>query len=132
MAAESVTVLVDARNVLRSTWPNIPEAEVVERCRSWAERHGRRAVVVFDGRAPGGLVGERELDRRCVLVGTGEESADAWLARAAAGLDERGGRYWLVTSDRALRAEAGRLAEQTVGGGSFARELRSLELPHSR
>ena len=52
-------VLVDARNVLRSRWPNIPEDELVDRARRWAEREDARVHLVFDGRAPGGLVGER-------------------------------------------------------------------------
>jgi hypothetical protein len=101
-------VLVDARNVLRSRWPNVPEAELVERCRAWAEREGARAVLVFDGRAPEGG------------VGTEEESADDWIARAASELDEP---YWLVTSDRELRGRAGGRAERTIGGGAFLREL---------
>jgi len=43
-------VLVDARNVLRSRWPNIPERELVELCAAWAARApGRRVVAVFDG-----------------------------------------------------------------------------------
>ena len=42
-------VLVDARNVLRSRWPNVPESELVERCRSWAEQQDVRALIVFDG-----------------------------------------------------------------------------------
>ncbi|MBI4171266.1 MAG: hypothetical protein HY511_00755 [Actinobacteria bacterium] len=47
---EVVTVLVDARNVLRSRWPNIPERELVELCAAWAARApGRRVVAVFDG-----------------------------------------------------------------------------------
>ena len=115
-----MTVLVDARNVLRSKWPNIPEDELVDLCSAWAARHGYRVVVVFDGRAPGGLVGEREVDAHCAVVGTGAESADSWLERAAGELD----RYWLVTSDRALRDAAGRGAERTIGGGTFARGLR--------
>jgi predicted RNA-binding protein with PIN domain len=82
-------------------------------------------VIVFDGAAPGAVVGERELDRSAVLVGSGHESADDWIARAAAELHARGQAYWLVTSDRALRAAAGPNAERTIGGGSFARELRS-------
>ncbi len=78
-------------------------------------------VVVFDGTAPGGVVGERELDDGCMLAGTGkEESADDWLIRRAAEFKP----YWLVTSDRALRDVAGREAERTIGGGSFARQLR--------
>jgi hypothetical protein len=78
-------------------------------------------VVVFDGTAPGGLVGERELEDRCLLVGAGRgESADDWLIRRAAEFKP----YWLVTSDRELREVAGREAERTVGGGSFAGELR--------
>jgi hypothetical protein len=101
-------VLVDARNVVRSRWPNVPEAELVERCRTWAEEHGVRTLIVFDGPAPDGA------------IGTGKESADDWIARAAAELDEP---YWLVTSDRELRERAGGNAGRTIGGGSFLREL---------
>ena len=93
----------------------------MELCRAWAEEKDVQAVVVFDRDAPGGLVGEEHVDDRCVLVGTGVESADDWLIREAS----RFAPYWLVTSDRALRDQAGRHAERTIGGGSFARELRS-------
>ena len=117
-----VTVLVDARNVLRSTWPNIPEEELVQRCRVWVAERGFTAVLVFDGKAPGDAVGERALDDAVSVVGTGSETADAWLERAAARLD-RGRPFWLVTSDRALRQAAGAGAERIVGGGTFAREL---------
>jgi predicted RNA-binding protein with PIN domain len=64
-------------------------------------------------------VGEQDFGDGCVAVGTGAESADSWLERAAADLHARGERYWLVTSDRALRAAAGRHADRTIGGGSF-------------
>jgi hypothetical protein len=101
-------VLVDARNVLRSRWPNVPEAELVARVRDWAGREGVRALIVFDGRAPDGG------------IGTAGESADDWIARAAAELEEP---FWLVTSDRGLRARAGGGAERTFGGGAFLREL---------
>jgi predicted RNA-binding protein with PIN domain len=123
--APALTVLVDARNVLRSQWPNIPEQELVDLCRSWAEARGVRAVVAFDRKAPGSLVGEEELAPHCVLVGTGAESADDWLARAAAELRAADQPFWLVTSDRELRARAGERAENVVGGGSFADELTS-------
>jgi hypothetical protein len=115
--AETVptTVLVDARNVLRSEWPNIPEHELVDAVRAWARDTGVRAVVVFDGRAP-----ELEPDEHVTVVGTGRESADDWLARAA----DRDAPYWLVTSDRELRERAGGRAQRIVGGGSFARALR--------
>jgi predicted RNA-binding protein with PIN domain len=121
-------VLVDARNVLRSQWPNIPERELVELCREWAEAQGVRVIVVFDGEAPGGLVGEQEVAQQCLLVGTGSESADDWLVRAAAELRASDEPFWLVTSDRALRELAGEGAEKAVGGGSFARELQRGEL----
>ena len=101
-------VLVDARNVLRSRWPNVPEDELVEAVRAWAEREGMDAVIVFDGRAPEGA------------VGTTGESADDWNAREASRLEEP---YWLVTSDRGLRARAGGRAERTIGGGAFLRDL---------
>ena len=119
------TVLVDARNVLRSTWPNLSEQEVVAGSRAWADEQGARAVVVFDGTAPGAIVGVREVDG-CVVVGTGrEESADEWLKRATGRMRRRGQRFWLVTSDRELRTIAGEGAERLFGGGKFASELRS-------
>jgi predicted RNA-binding protein with PIN domain len=116
-----IVALIDARNVLRSRWPNIPEDVLVEGCREWAAREGVTAYVVFDGHAPGGLTGEHELEDGSVVVGTGGESADDWIARRAHELDE----FLLVTSDRELRRRA--RATRTIGGGSFARELTSLE-----
>ena len=101
-------VLVDARNVLRSRWPNVPEAELVETVQDWASREGHEVVIVFDGSAPEGA------------VGTQGETADDWIAREAARIQEP---FWLVTSDRELRERAGTLAERTVGGGAFLREL---------
>ena len=118
-------VLVDARNVLRSQWPNIPAERLVELCRAWAAAEGVRAVIVFDGRAPGDLAGERELEDGSTLVGTGHESADDWLIREAAARAAQGTPFWLVTSDRALRSAAGTRAERVIGGGSFARELQA-------
>jgi hypothetical protein len=115
----TITVLVDARNVLRSKWPNIPERKLVTLCCAWATDEGHRAVIVFDGKAPGGLVGEHDTGSGCVVIGTGPESADDWLAREAAYYEP----YWLVTSDRELRARAGARAQKLLGGGSFARTL---------
>jgi predicted RNA-binding protein with PIN domain len=113
-------LLVDAENVRRSLWPNMPKRELVERTRAWAAARGLRAVLVFD--APGD---ERELEDGTLVVGAGGESADDWIAREAERLRAAGHPFHLVTSDRALRAEAGRGAERVVGGGSFARELQS-------
>lgn len=114
-------MLIDARNVLRSQWPNVPEQELVDRSRAWAERHEHRVVLVFDGEAPGGVVGAEQLDERTTLVGSGAESADDWLIREA----PRSPGAWLVTSDRALREAAGSKAERLIGGGAFLRELDS-------
>ena len=111
------TVLIDARNVLRSRWPNVPERELVDHARAWAERHGHRVVLVFDGKAPGEIVGTEQLDDRTTLVGSGAESADEWLIRET----PRHADAWLVTSDRALREAAG--AKRVTGGGSFLEEL---------
>lgn len=116
-------MLVDAENVRRSRWPNLSGEELVQLCRTWAAATGVHAVVVFDRRTPSGATGELELDERCVVAGSGRESADAWLERRAAQLHEQGRPYWLVTSDRALRSAAGGHAERTVGGGAFLREL---------
>jgi hypothetical protein len=100
-------VYVDARNVLRSQWPNVPEEELVRRAKAWAGRHGHEIVLVFDGEAPAGA------------VGSGAESADDWLIREV----PRHPGAWLVTSDRALRDAAGSSAGRIIGGGGFLREL---------
>ena len=81
-------------------WPNIARDELEQLVDSWAVREGVDARVVFET----------------------EETADDRIAREAAELD---GPYWLVTSDRGLRERAGRGADRVIGGGSFARELRS-------
>jgi predicted RNA-binding protein with PIN domain len=119
----AVIVLVDARNVLRSRWPNVPEDELVERTGRWARAQGVRAVLAFDGLGPGGVVGERDAGDDAVIVGTGAESADDWIVRRAAELALRGKRYWLVSSDRAVRHAAGEAAERVVGGGAFVAEI---------
>ena len=113
-------LLVDANNVLRSLWPNMPADELVERTRTWASGEGLCPVLVFDG-----SVRRQELEDGTLVVGAGSESADDWIAREAERLRTEGHPFQLVTSDRALRAEAGRGAERVLGGGSFARRLRS-------
>jgi hypothetical protein len=109
-----IKVLIDARNVQRSIWPNLSDSELVELAKRWADEHGREPVIVFDGRAPE------------EAIGTGPESADDWLAREAARLAAAGASFWLVTSDRELRERAGPSADKVVGGGTFVRELTSL------
>ncbi|HKD34667.1 MAG TPA: hypothetical protein VKB73_14585 [Gaiellaceae bacterium] len=100
-------VFVDGRNVQRSQWPNLSDEELVDRVRAWAGRHGHEAVIVFDGEAPAGA------------IGSGRESADDWLIRE---VPKHPG-AWLVTSDRALRDEAGKEAGRLIGGGALLAQL---------
>jgi hypothetical protein len=116
--------VVDARNALRSRWPNLREDWFLERVSRWASRESVRALVVFDGRAPGGLVGEADLDGRTTLVGAGG-SADDWIAERIPELAAHD-RVWLVSSDRGLRARVAPHVVRTIGGGSFAGELEAL------
>ena len=109
-------VLVDAPNVRRSLWPNLSPERLVELLAKWAEAEGAEAIAVFDGPAPESVAGVE-------VVGTGAESADDWIARRAADLEEP---FVLVTSDRELRERAGANADRIVGGGAFARELATL------
>lgn len=111
-----MVTLVDARNVLRSVWPNIPEPRLVELVAAWAREEGAEPVLVFDGRAPEPAEGVE-------VVGSGADSADEWIVRRAAELAAGGIAYALVTSDRELRAVAGRDATRTIGGGAFAHRL---------
>jgi hypothetical protein len=105
-------VLVDARNVLRSRWPNLAEDQVVRGTEAWAREEDVDAVVVFDGRAP-------DVESGLRVVGSAGESADDWIAREAERLASGAEPYWLVTSDRELRERAGGEAERVIGGGAF-------------
>jgi predicted RNA-binding protein with PIN domain len=97
------TVLVDAENVRRSLWPNIPKNELVELVDAWADAHGHHVEVVWEG----------------------AETADDRIAGKVAELD---GPVWVVTSDRELRERVAPHVERIVGGGTFARELRSEDV----
>ncbi len=94
------TVLVDAENVRRSLWPNIPKDELVDLAQAWGDVRGHEVLVVWEG----------------------SESADDQIAHLVAELDRP---VWVVTSDRELRERIAPHAERVIGGGSFARELRS-------
>ena len=115
-------MLVDARNVLRSRWPNLDPDWFLERTRAWAEREGVRALLVFDGRAPAW-----EDDERLTAAGTGAGSADDLIADEAARLAGEGRPVWLASSDRGLRARLPPDVERTIGGGTFAGMLERLD-----
>ena len=93
------TVLVDAENVRRSLWPNMPGEELIERSAAWGEEDGHDVQVVWEG----------------------SESGDDQIARLVKELEPP---IWVVTSDRGLRERVRDHAERIIGGGSFARELR--------
>src|SRR5262249_4190031 len=97
--ARMTVVLVDAENTRRSRWPNVSGRELVELCGAWAESEDVDVVVVFDCDAPDAPVGPR-----LSVAGTEGESADDWIARRTAELRAEGRSFWLVTSDRELRA----------------------------
>ena len=93
------TVVVDAENVRRSLWPNMPGEELEERSAAWGEREGHEVRIVWEG----------------------SESGDDQIARF---VKELGPPVWVVTSDRGLRERVRDHTEGIIGGGSFARELR--------
>jgi predicted RNA-binding protein with PIN domain len=93
------TVLVDAENVRRSLWPNMPGDELEQRTEAWAKQEGHDVRVVWEG----------------------NESGDDQIVRLVTELEPP---VWVVTSDRELRERVRNHAERIIGGGSFARELR--------
>jgi hypothetical protein len=92
------TVVVDAENVRRSTWPNIPADELETLAANWATLHGHDVRVIWET----------------------DESADDTIARQVPALERP---IWVVTSDRELRERVREHVDRIVGGGSFAREL---------
>jgi hypothetical protein len=120
------TLVVDARNVMRSRWPNLTEDRVIDLTRAWANREGvGAALIVFDGTTTRFGGGVSTLDARTRVVGT-RGSADDWIAEQAEHLASEGGRVWLVSSDRGLRQRVAPFVERTIGGGSFAGKLLAL------
>jgi hypothetical protein len=93
------TVLVDAENVRRSLWPNMPGDELEQRSEAWGKQEGHDVRVVWEG----------------------AESGDDQIARLVNEIDPP---VWVITSDRDLRDRVGDRAERIIGGGSFARDLR--------
>jgi hypothetical protein len=120
------TLVVDARNVMRSRWPNLSEGRVIDLTRAWAEREGFSALIVFDGNPSGFATGVSELDERSRVVGAGG-SADDWIADRAELLARNGARVWLVSSDRGLRQRVEPFVDRCLGGGSFAAQLLDLD-----
>lgn len=118
-----VIALIDAENVRRSRWPNLPTDELLSRSLDWAEREGVRAWLICDSRNPCGEVGEQDLGAGHKAVGTGRETADDWIIRQAGDFRAQKQPYWLITSDRLLRELAGGEATRILGGGSFLRKL---------
>jgi predicted RNA-binding protein with PIN domain len=94
------TVLVDAENVRRSLWPNMPGDELGQRSEAWGKQEGHDVRIVWEA----------------------SESADDQIARLVKELEPP---VWVVTSDRGLRDRVCDDAERMIGGGSFARELRT-------
>lgn len=113
-------VLVDARNVVRSRWPNLEPDRFHDLVVRWAAAEGVRAVAVWDGRAP-----ETALEGLPV-VGTGAESADDWIVREAERLAGAGARVRLVSSDRELRERTAPFVETVTGGGAFVALLEAF------
>ena len=102
-------VIVDAENVRRSLWPNLSREELVERTREWAEHEGHELLIVFDGEAPEDapdLIASRNADDKIVELATGIDRP-----------------WWLVSSDRGLRARLGDAPARIVGGGAFVRTI---------
>jgi hypothetical protein len=106
------TVLVDAENVRRSTWPNLGRRDLLARCRAWAGEEEATLIVVFDGDPPGGEAADAE--------GSGAGPADDRIVELAATVERP---LWLVTSDRELRERVHPPAERVIGGGGFLRLL---------
>jgi hypothetical protein len=114
--ASRTLVLVDGRNVQRSTWPNPTDDLLVEALARWAEEEpGRDVVVVFDGRVEASA---SPVDVVCVAYADNELVERARAARVA------GRTVLAATSDRELRERLEAIGvEVPWGGGRLLGEL---------
>jgi rRNA-processing protein FCF1 len=111
-------LVVDAENVRRSIWPNVPLDELVELCARHAEREALDVVVALDG-PPAQLAADQ-----VPLLAEPGRSADDLIVAHVAGLAP--GTATVATSDRALRERLDAHLVSFVGGGAFVRELLRL------
>ena len=124
------TLFVDAMNVMRSRWPNLPAERLIQLTRAWADHEGVRALIVFDGQAPGHAAGTSLLDEWASIVGTGAGTADDWIVKEVERMAREGHRLWLVSSDRELRQRVSPYVERSIGGGSFVKRLDAFDGDH--
>ena len=81
----------------------------MDRAREWAAREAHDLLIVFDGEPS-----EQAPD----LIGS--RNADDAIVELTAGLDQP---WWLVSSDRGLRARLGDRPARIVGGGTFSQTI---------
>ena len=102
--------LVDARNVLRSRWPNIREDALCAASsggpRTRASTRDRASTARPRGRDARPPRRQRQADRRRLDHNRGRPA------------EREGTPYWLITSDRELRERAGGAAARIIGGGN--------------
>jgi predicted RNA-binding protein with PIN domain len=125
MAAVFLHMIIDGRNVMRSSWPNAGERELVSAIARWAGEHPRTPIVavVFDGTYEGEGPGMYEHDERVVVVATQGEIADDVIVREVEELRAEREPVIVATSDRELRERVEALGAKVVGGGSFLRSV---------
>lgn len=118
-------VIIDARNVMRSRWPNAGERELVDAVARWASEHPHTPIVavVFDGTFEGDGPGVYEHDERTVIVATKGEIADDVIAREVEELRAESEPVIVATSDRELRERVESHGAKVIGGGSFLRTV---------
>ena len=127
-----VPVVIDGYNLLyaRGEAPSAAaRAGLVRDLGRWAERRGRRRILVFDAWAQGGKV-EHEETRGPVTVCFTRygERADEWIVRRVAARPEA----VVVTSDRAVGQAARRRGAAVIGAEAFLVRLEAASRPDPR
>jgi predicted RNA-binding protein with PIN domain len=124
-----VPVVIDGYNLLyaRGEAPSAAgRAGLVRDLGRWAQRRGRRVILVFDAWAQGGRV-EHEETRGPVTVCFTRygERADEWIVRRVAAQPEA----VVVTSDRAVGQAARRRGAAVIGAEAFLARLEAASEP---
>ena len=127
----AVPVVIDGYNLLyaRGEAPSAASRErLVRDLVRWADRRGRRAILVFDAWAQGGRA-EHEAARGPVTVCFTRhgERADEWIVRRVAARPET----VVVTSDRAVGQAARRRGAAVLDSGAFLERLEAALGPEA-
>jgi predicted RNA-binding protein with PIN domain len=118
-------VIIEGRNVQRSSASDVGERELVEAVARWAGAHARTPIVavVFEGAYAENEPGMYEHDERTVVVATGDEPAADVIVGEVEELRAEREPVIVVTSEPELQVRVEAHGAKVIDGRAFLRTV---------